>query len=91
MDLLSNPMDISIEKTLKTSKRAIFVGSLFFDWGQKYSKRPELLSCLVRLNDENGINENQKYRVHFFTYVTLVKTKHARIFKFFYEMNYLPF
>ena len=51
-------MDISIEKTLKTSKRAIFVGSLFFDWGQKYSKRPELLSCLVRLKKCKWLNQN---------------------------------
>ena len=58
VDLLSKSMEISIEKTLNTSRSAIFIGSTFFDWGQAYSKRPELLSCLVRLNDENGINEN---------------------------------
>ena len=49
LELSPNPMDISIDKTLNTSKSAIFASSTFLDWGEPYSKHPEPLTCLVRL------------------------------------------
>ena len=49
LELSPNPIDISIQKTLNTSRSAIFASSLFLDWGENYSKHPKHLSCLVRL------------------------------------------
>ena len=49
LGLSFNSWDISIEKTLNTSKCALFADSAFFDWGQAISKHPKDLSCLVRL------------------------------------------
>ena len=45
MDLSFNSWDISIEKTLNTSKCAIFADSKFLVWGQEFGKD---LPCLVR-------------------------------------------
>ena len=49
LELSFNSWDISIEKTLNTSKSAIFADSLFFVWGPKFlSKQGIDLTCLVR-------------------------------------------
>ena len=51
LELSSNSWDISIQKTLNTSKAAIFAHSAFFDWdpAQILSKYPKDLPCMVRL------------------------------------------
>ena len=49
LELSFNSWDISIEKSLNTSKSAIFADSLFFVWGPKFlSKQGIDLTCLVR-------------------------------------------
>ena len=48
LELSPNPLDISIQKTLNTSRSAIFISSSFFVWGEHYSNDPKPLSCLVR-------------------------------------------
>ena len=47
LELSFNPWDISILNILNTSKSAIFASSVFFEWGQSFSKHPKGLSCLV--------------------------------------------
>ena len=54
MDLSFNSWDISIEKTLNTSKCAIFADSKFLTWGQEFGKD---LPCLVRRIYDNEITE----------------------------------
>ena len=49
LELSFNSWDISIDKTLNTSKSALFADSAFIDWGQFFSKHGEDLSCMVRL------------------------------------------
>ena len=49
LELSFNSWDISIEKTLNTSKGALFADSTFLDWGQALSKHPKDLFCWVRL------------------------------------------
>ena len=51
LELSFNSWDISIEKTLNTSKSALFSESSFFDWGRYYSKYQKDLPCLVRILD----------------------------------------
>ena len=46
LGLSFNSWDISIEKTLNTSKSAIFTDSSFLDWIQLFSKHD--IPCLVR-------------------------------------------
>ena len=46
LELSFNSWDISIQKTLNTSKSAFFADSRFFDW---FSKDVKDLSCKVRL------------------------------------------
>ena len=48
LELSFNSWDISIQKTLNTSKSAIFANSLFLDWSQIYGRD---LHCLVRMLD----------------------------------------
>ena len=50
MELSCNSWDITILKTLNTSKSAIFADSAFLDWGQKFSKHAKDLPCMVRLS-----------------------------------------
>ena len=50
LQLSFNSWDISIQKTLNTSKSAIFADSTFLDWGQKLSKHTKDLPCIVRLS-----------------------------------------
>ena len=45
MDLSFNSWNMSITKTLNTSKRAIFADSKFLTWGQEFEKD---LPCLVK-------------------------------------------
>ena len=48
-ELSFNSWDITIEKSLNTSKSAIFADSVFFVYGQKWlSKQGIDLKCLVR-------------------------------------------
>ena len=49
LELSFNAWDISIQKTLNTSKSALFADSGFLDWGQEFSKDAKDLSCMVRL------------------------------------------
>ena len=49
LELSFNSWDISIQKTLNTSKSALFADSGFLDWGQAFSKDAKDLSCMVRL------------------------------------------
>ena len=44
-----NSWDITVQKTLNTSKSAIFANSDLLDWGQ-YSSLAKDLPCLVRLS-----------------------------------------
>ena len=50
LELSFNSWDISIQKTLNTSKSAIFADSAFLDWGQKFSKHAKDLPCMIRLS-----------------------------------------
>ena len=49
LELSFNSWYINIEKTLNTSKSALFADSAFLYWGQVFSKHPKGLPCLVRL------------------------------------------
>ena len=50
LQLSFNSWDISLQKTLNTSKSALFADSDFLDvWGQKLSKQAKDLPCIVRL------------------------------------------
>ena len=52
LELSFNSWNISIEKTLITSKSAIFADSGFFTWGSQYlSKQRKALPCLVRIHE----------------------------------------
>ena len=48
LGLSFNSWDVTIEKTLNTSKRALFADSAFFYWGQVLSKHGKDIPCLVR-------------------------------------------
>ena len=50
LELSFNSWDTSIQKTLNTSKRAIFADSSFFVWGLKLSNHGKDLPCMVRLS-----------------------------------------
>ena len=45
VELSFNSWDISIQKTINTSKSALYADTAFLDWGQVYEKD---LPCLVR-------------------------------------------
>ena len=50
LELSFNSWNISIEKTLITSKSAVFADSGFLTWGSQYlSKQRKALPCLVRI------------------------------------------
>ena len=51
LELSFNSWDISIEKTLNTSKGAIFADSAFLDWAQVYSPHAKGILCMVRLDN----------------------------------------
>ena len=49
LELSFNSWDISIQRTLNTTKSAIISNSGFLDWGRFYSNHGEYFSCLVRI------------------------------------------
>ena len=48
-ELSGNSWNISIQRTLNTTKSAIFADSNFLDWGRSYSNHGKDFSCLVRI------------------------------------------